>query len=94
MSGSNILLGMAMGIAVSAIVIIVIEVVKRVRGGGHLFLGGHRNTDKDPDNLGDRNKWSYAEDGPPGGNRGRVWTDLERSEYRQAQERKKLRIIQ
>lgn len=34
------------------------------------------------------------DEGMPGGPRGRVWTELERSEYKQARERRKLRIVQ
>ncbi len=89
---SKIWIGLGIGIAVSAVIIIVIEAWKRVRDGGHLFLGGHRAQDKLVDFP--HVAGLVDEDGYPGEPRGRVWTDLERSEYRQAKERRKLRIIQ
>ena len=36
--------------------------------------------------------WTNLEDGMPGGPRGRVWTELERDEYREKQRNKVIRI--
>ncbi len=36
--------------------------------------------------------WHNYEDGAPGGPRGRVWTDLERDEYREKQRNKVIRL--
>ena len=96
MTISNIVLGGVIGATATVIIIVLIAIWKRLRDGGHLFLGGHRQSDlwrDDPDKLGDRKQWLHPDDGVAGGNRGRVWTALERSEYRQARERKKLRIV-
>lgn len=90
MQDSTIWIALGIGLAISAIIITVIEIWKLYHPGRRRQIDVWRD---DPDMLGDRKQWLSPDDGPPGGNRGRVWTDLERSEHRQAKERKKLRIV-
>lgn len=46
------------------------------------IVAGKKTPRQPGDNLGDRERWPRWEDGAPGGSRRRVWTDIERAQYR------------